>query len=74
MVLFEDKLYIFSGKGGYRNYLNDMLTYDINTETYQQVETNGQQKPNWDGPFGTHTAVVIHDQMYAFGGCKDYKE
>ena len=50
-----------------------MWTYDINTKTYEQVETKGEEQPNWNGSRGSHTATLINNQMYVFGGGKDRK-
>jgi len=45
--------------------------FNIKDKTYELVTTNGQNKPAWNGVRGSHTAVMIKDTMYVFGGSKD---
>eukprot|EP01089_Gocevia_fonbrunei_P014126 TRINITY_DN3803_c0_g1_i3.p1 TRINITY_DN3803_c0_g1~~TRINITY_DN3803_c0_g1_i3.p1 ORF type:complete len:327 (-),score=67.01 TRINITY_DN3803_c0_g1_i3:46-1026(-) len=69
VVVSEDQknIYIIAGAKcfGANCLLNDVVRYNVETNTYHQVEVTGTKPIQRTG----HSTVVIGDSFYLFGGC-----
>lgn len=64
MVLYQGKLYVYGGSQGRHIFYGDLFEYTIETKTWKKVETTGAFPKRRT----CHTANVIGDRMYVFGG------
>lgn len=51
-------------KGEQKSYLNDIWKFDIPSETWTKLECDGELPR----PRASHTATVMGDNMFVFGG------
>jgi len=68
--IYKNKVYIYGGHGGL-NYarvcLDDIYTYDLETEKWEQIEViTGLQLPPTGR--GGHSIFIMDDKLYAYGG------
>jgi dynein heavy chain len=68
--VYKNKIYVYGGHGGL-NYqrvcLDDIYTYDLETEQWEQIEVNiGLQLP--PPGRGGHTIFISEEKLYAYGG------
>ncbi|KAG8942530.1 Negative regulator of mitotic exit [Tulasnella sp. 424] len=67
-VYHDGCLYIFAGQaaddGDRRKYFNDVWKFEIRTETWTETQCHGMLPQ----PRTSHTATVIGDNMFSFGG------
>ena len=54
----------FGGYGGQQHYLNDTWSFDISTRKWTELQCTG----SIPSPRCSHTAVLVDDVMYVFGG------
>lgn len=55
-------MYIFGGV--YRGFMNDMYAFHLKTGVWKKIEMSG----NIPSARSTHTAVVMNESMFIFGG------
>jgi dynein heavy chain len=67
---YKNKIYIYGGHGGLfyqRSCLDDIFTYDLETEQWEQIEINvGLQLP--PPGRGGHSIFIHEEKLYAYGG------
>ncbi|MEM4385349.1 MAG: kelch repeat-containing protein [Candidatus Anstonellales archaeon] len=67
MVRYNNKLYVFGGYGGEYNqpatHLNDIVEFDIFNNKWTTINASNPPSPRM-----AHSAVVIGNYMYVFGG------
>ncbi|MEM4385856.1 MAG: kelch repeat-containing protein [Candidatus Anstonellales archaeon] len=67
MVEYNNKIYVFGGYGGEYSspatHLNDLIEFDIFNNKWKIINTTGSPSPRM-----AHSAVVVGDNMYIFGG------
>eukprot|EP00002_Diphylleia_rotans_P040670 TRINITY_DN9704_c0_g1_i4.p1 TRINITY_DN9704_c0_g1~~TRINITY_DN9704_c0_g1_i4.p1 ORF type:complete len:629 (-),score=92.08 TRINITY_DN9704_c0_g1_i4:240-2126(-) len=69
-VVFQDSIYIYGGITTRSCILSDIYTYSIKRNQWIEKKANGEvPKPRWG-----HSAVVIGDRMYIFGGLSNNGE
>jgi hypothetical protein len=61
--LYKDKIYIFRGGNGLL-YLNDLISYNINTHNIEQILLKGKVP----SPRANHMSEIIRDNLFIFGG------
>ena len=54
----------FGGFSGRHDYYNDTWSFDISTRKWTELQCTG----SIPSPRGCHTAVLVDDVMYVFGG------
>ena len=57
-------MYVFGGRGGTEDFLQDLWSLDLNSLTWQQLQPRGSIPAARTG----HTAVLCLDKMIVFGG------
>lgn len=67
--IYKSKILIYAGKGA-DSIRSDLLEYDLSNHTWKRVITAKSTSTNSDEPPGRwgHTANVIGDHLYVFGG------
>ncbi|KAL0486018.1 actin-fragmin kinase [Acrasis kona] len=66
MVAYKENLYLFGGSDDELLY-DELFTFNPSTSTWSPIEKNSQDA-TWPSPRDNHSAVVINDCMYVFGG------
>lgn len=69
-TLYEGKVYIYGGHGGHnyeRKAFDDIFSFDLETQTWQQYEPIPQPQPPPVGR-GGNSIFVIDDKLYSYGG------
>ncbi|KAI0267197.1 hypothetical protein BGY98DRAFT_1102239 [Russula aff. rugulosa BPL654] len=63
-VTTEDRIIIFGGYGSGQDYYNDTWSFDISTRKWTELQCTG----SIPSPRGSHSAVLVDDVMYVYGG------
>lgn len=63
-------LILFGGRTKNRVYLNELLLFDFETKNWYRVKTTGPLPK----PRGWHSATLVKDQIFIFGGLTDSDE
>lgn len=64
MSIYKNRIYIFGGVYNNEKVSNDLWCFDIPTSKWSQVSTSG----NIPLPVNEHSACIIHDRLFVYGG------
>jgi len=68
VVVYKEKFYLWGGRNDHSGACNRLFTFDPKTHRWSIVSVHGYLIPSArDG----HSACLIHDRMYIFGGFED---
>jgi len=62
-VLYKNEVYLFGGQQGSQVFLNDLWVLNAETQTWKELTL-----PNGPGPRCGHSASIVGNKMYVFGG------
>ena len=63
--LYGDSMVLFGGESQNGNLNNDLWLYNITLDQWTELTLNDAMKPP---PVSEHTATVVDDKLYIFGG------
>lgn len=64
MSVYKEKIYVFGGVYNNEKVSNDLWEFDVEQEKWQQIQTNGTTPL----PVNEHSACVVDDRLYIYGG------
>lgn len=64
MSVYKNQIYVFGGVYNNEKVSNDLWCFDISSSKWSQVSTSG----NIPLPVNEHSACIINDQLYIYGG------
>ncbi|KAI5956098.1 KEL2 [Candida margitis] len=64
MSVYKEKIYVFGGVYNNEKVSNDLWEFDAKEERWQQIQTSGTTPL----PVNEHSACVVDDRLYIYGG------